>query len=301
MVTATIIDGRAIAAELRAEVAERVSALKKRGVQAGIAVVLVGDDPGSRSYVKAKAKACTEAGMYSETVELPNETTEHELSALIERLNNDDRVHGILLQLPIADHLDPDPFLMAVDLAKDVDGLHPINQGRLLAGQPGGPFPATPSGVLELLRRTGNDPAGKHVVVIGRSILVGRPVAMLLANKAEGANATVTLCHTGTKDLAAFTKQADIIVVAAGRPSTVTADMVKPGVVIIDVGTNRIEDSSRKRGWRIVGDADFEGLLEVASWITKVPGGVGPMTIAMLLQNTVEAAERSAGRKRPAG
>ncbi len=238
--------------------------------------------------------------MYSEVVQLPPETSEAELHAELSRLNRDDRVHGVLLQLPLPPHLDASQFLSAVDPAKDIDGLHPESLGRLMAGETEGPFPATPSGVLELLRRTGNAPSGKHVVVIGRSLLVGRPVAMLLANKSEGANATVTICHTGTKELHKFTKLADIIVVATGKPNTLTADMVKPGVVVIDVGTNRVEDATRQRGWRLVGDADFDGLVEVASWITKVPGGVGPMTIAILLSNTVRAAERLAGRKQSA-
>ena len=292
--TASIIDGRVIAADVRREVAERVATLVAQGTQPGLAVVMVGDDPGSVSYVTAKGKASAEAGMYSEVIQLPAAATSDELHGVIQRLNNDDRVHGILLQLPLPNELDARPFLLAIDPLKDVDGLHPINQGRLMAGDLEGPFPATPSGILELLRRTGNDPGGKHVVVIGRSLLVGRPVAMLLANKTKGANATVTMCHTGTTDLASFTRQADIIVVAAGHPNTVTADMVKPGVVIIDVGTNRVDDPSVEKGYRVCGDVLFDEVKEVAGAISPVPGGVGPMTITMLLANTVKAASLAA-------
>ena len=295
-VTATIIDGAAVAAEVREGLRARIDALASRGARPGLAVVLVGDDPGSVSYVTGKAKACAEIGIDSETFHLPAETSQAELLALIARLNRDERFHAILQQLPLPAQVDESVILDAIDPEKDADGLHPVNLGRLLRGETGGAIPCTPNGVLRLLEHAGIDPAGKHAVVVGRSTLVGRPLAVLLSNKAAGANATVTICHTGTKDLAAHTRAADILVVAAGRPGTVTADMVKPGAAVIDVGTNRIDDASRARGWRLVGDVDFAGAREVAGWITKVPGGVGPMTIAMLLVNTVGAAERSKTR-----
>lgn len=292
---ATRIDGTAIAAEIRAEVAERAARLRARGVTPGLAAVLVGDDPASISYVTAKAKACEEVGMASQTFRLPASTSQDELLTLISKLNADAAFHGILPQLPLPPQIDERRVLDTLSPAKDVDGLHPVNLGRLLRGETTGPIPCTPHGVLQLLARTGNDPAGKHVVVVGRSTLVGRPVAVILSNKAEGANATVTICHTGTRDLARHTREADILVVAAGRPKTITAEMVKPGAVVIDVGTNRIDDATRERGWRLVGDTDYAAVREVASFITPVPGGVGPMTIAMLLVNTVAAAEKAAG------
>ena len=290
--SAQIIDGTAIAADIRVEVKTRAAALAARGVTAGLAAVLVGDDPGSISYVSMKAKACEEAGIFSETFRLPSETGQAELLDLIARLNADTRFHAILPQLPLPPQIDERTIIDALDPRKDVDGLHPVNLGRLLRGQTDGAIPCTPNGVLQLLTRTGNDPAGKHVVVVGRSTLVGRPLAVLLSNKRTGANATVTICHTGTPDIGRHTREADIVVMAAGRPNTLRAEMVKPGAVVIDVGTNRIDAPERKRGWRMVGDADFEAVREVASWITPVPGGVGPMTIAMLLVNTVRAAER---------
>ena len=291
--TAQIIDGAAIAAEIRNEVAERVAEMLGYGLTPGLAVILVGDNPASISYVGAKAKACDEAGIFSETFHLPAETSQAEVLDLVARLNADARFHAILPQLPMPQQIDERTIIDAVDPRKDVDGLHPHNLGRLLRGELTGAIPCTPHGVLQLLRRTGNDPAGKHVVVVGRSTLVGRPLAVLLSNKEQGANATVTICHTGTPDIGRFTREADIVVMAAGRPNTLTAGMVRPGAVIIDIGTNRIDAPERKRGWRLVGDADFEAVKEVAGWITPVPGGVGPMTIAMLLENTVRAAERS--------
>lgn len=293
--TAQIIDGTAIAADLRADVALRAAACVARGVTPGLAAILVGDDAGSISYVAGKTKACAEAGIFSETFHLPAETTEARLLTLTARLNADSRFHGILPQLPLPPQINERAIIDSVDPAKDVDGLHPVNLGRLLRGQVDGALPCTPHGVLHMLSRTGNDPAGKNVVVVGRSTLVGRPLSVLLSNKAKGANATVTVCHTGTPDIGRYTREADIVVIAAGRPNTLTAEMVRKGVVVIDVGTNRIDDASRKRGWRLVGDADFEALREKASWLTPVPGGVGPMTIAMLLVNTVRAAERVAG------
>ena len=292
--TAAIIDGRAIAAELRAELADEVAALAARGVTPGLAAVLVGDDPGSVSYVTGKAEACAEIGIFSETIRLPADVPQAALLERIAALNADARFHAILQQLPLPAHIDERAVLDAIDPARDADGLHPANLGRLLRGETDGPIPCTPRGVMHLLARSGIDPAGKRAVVVGRSTLVGRPLAVLLANKAAGANATVTLCHTGTADLAAHTRDADVLVVAAGRPGTVTADMVKPGATVIDVGVNRIDDASRKRGWRLVGDVDFAGVSEVAGRITKVPGGVGPMTIVMLLANTIRAARLAA-------
>jgi methylenetetrahydrofolate dehydrogenase (NADP+)/methenyltetrahydrofolate cyclohydrolase len=295
-VTANLIDGAAIAAEIRLEVAARVAALRSRGIVPGLAAILVGEDPGSISYVTSKAKDAEEAGIFAETFRLPAGTPQEELLALVARLNADDRFHAILPQLPLPPHMDEHRVIDAMDPRKDADGLHPVNLGRLLRGETGGAIPCTPNGVMRMLSRTGNDPSGKHVVIVGRSTLVGRPLAVLLSNKAEGANATVTICHTRTPDIAAYTRTADIVVMAAGHPNTLTADMVRAGVVVIDVGTNRIEDPSRKRGWRLVGDADFPAIKEIASWITPVPGGVGPMTRAMLLVNTVRAAERSVNR-----
>ena len=293
--TAQIIDGKAIAAEIKAEVAARVAALRERGVTPGLAAILVGDDPASISYVAIKTRDCADAGILTETFHLPAETPQAELLAMVVRLKSDERFHGILPQLPLPRQINELAILDALPPSKDVDGLHPLNLGRLLRGETEGVWPCTPHGVLQMLTRTGNDPAGKHVVVVGRSTLVGRPLAVLLSNKAKGANATVTICHTGTPDIAKHTRLADIVVMAAGRPNTLTADMVRDGAVVIDVGTNRIDDPSRKRGWRLVGDADFAGIKEKASWITPVPGGVGPMTSAMLLVNTVNAAERAAG------
>ncbi len=292
--TAQIIDGNAIASEIRAGVAARVEALAARGITPGLAAILVGDNPGSISYVTMKREDAAEVGIFSETFRLPDTATEAEVLQLTAGLNADSRFHVILPQLPMPPQVDEHRVLDAMKPEKDADGLHPANLGKLLRGDLDGAVPCTPNGVMELLRRTGNDPAGKHVVVVGRSTLVGRPLAVLLSNKAEGANATVTICHTGTRDLASFTRQADVVVMAAGRPYTLTAAMVRPGAVVIDVGTNRIDAPERKRGWRIVGDVDFAAVSEVASWITPVPGGVGPMTRAMLLVNTVRAAERHA-------
>lgn len=295
-VTAQLLDGAAIASDIRIEVAAEAARLTAAGVQPGLAAVLVGDNPASVSYVSAKARACEEAGIFAETFHLPADTLHGDLLRLIRQLNADSRFHGILPQLPMPPQVDETAIIDAIDPAKDVDGLHPVNLGRLLRGDTSGAIPCTPHGVLQMLTRSGNNPEGKHVVVIGRSTLVGRPLAVLLSNKAAGANATVTICHTGTPDLGVHTRQADIVIVAAGRPKTVTADMIRPGAVVIDVGTNRIDDPSRQRGWRLVGDADFPAVKEVASWITPVPGGVGPMTIAMLLVNTVRAAGRVASR-----
>ncbi len=291
---ATIIDGQAIAAEVRRELEGRVAALKARGVTPGLAAVLVGDNPASISYVRGKAKACAEVGIDAETVRLPADISEEALLGTIADLNADPRFHGIIVQLPLPPHLDGDRATRAVAPEKDADGLHPLNLGLLMRGE-GVLLPATPSGVQQLLVRSGHDPAGKHVVIAGRSNLVGKPLANILMQKAPGANATVTVCHTGTPDLAAVTRRADILVAAMGRPRAITADMVRPGAVVIDVGINRVDDPTRRTGYRLVGDVDFEAVAAVAGAITPVPGGVGPMTVAMLLVNTVTAAERQSG------
>ena len=290
--TATVIDGRLMAEEIRGEVAEGARVLKERtGVTPGLAAVLVGEDPASAVYVRNKRRACDEAGMFSETIELPSETTQAELVGVVERLNADERFHGILVQLPLPPHIEEREVILAVSPDKDVDGMHPINSGRLLEGNPRF-LPATPAGVQQMLVRSGNDPGGKHVVVLGRSNIVGKPLAALLMQKAPGANATVTVCHTATRNTAELTRQADIIVAAIGRPRALTADMTPEGAVVIDVGINRVEDATRKAGYRLVGDVDYDAVAEKASAITPVPGGVGPMTIAMLLANTLRAAER---------
>ena len=292
---AEIINGNEIAKQVRAEVAEGVDALKaSAGVQPGLAVVLVGDDPASAVYVRNKGRAAEEAGIYSETYRLPQETPQDEVVALVRQLNADDRFHGILVQLPLPPQVDEEAVLLTIDPAKDVDGLHPFNLGRLAAGNPTF-VPCTPAGVKEMLVRTGHDPAGRHVVVCGRSNIVGKPVSLLLLQKAAGANATVTVCHTGTRDLGAITRQGDILIAAAGRAEFITADMVKEGAVVIDVGINRVDDATRERGYRLTGDVDFGPVSETASAITPVPGGVGPMTIAMLLRNTLQSARRAAG------
>ena len=287
---ATTIDGNAIAAEIRGEVAARVRAhVDSGGAVPHLTAVLVGDDAASATYVRNKARACAEAGIDARTLTPSADISQDALLNIVRELNADPAVSGILVQLPLPPHIDERAITEAVDPDKDVDGLHPINLGRLVQGQPH-LVPATPAGVQQILLRTGNDPAGKRVVVVGRSTLVGKPLALLLGQKAEGANATVTLAHTGTTDLGAVAREADILVVAAGRPNTVTAEMVRPGAVVIDVGTNRVDDATRKRGWRLTGDVEFEGVSQVAGAITPVPGGVGPMTIAMLLVNTLRAA-----------
>lgn len=288
--SAVIIDGKQVAADVRADVAKKVAELKARGIEACLAVILVGENPASVSYVTGKQKALAEVGMKDRSVHLPESTSESELLKLIDQLNADPTVHGILVQLPLPKHINEDKVIMAISPEKDVDGFHPVNVGNMLIGRPGY-LPCTPHGVIVLLRKAGIETSGKHAVVIGRSNIVGKPVAALLARK--DVNCTVTMCHTGTKNMAEITRQADIIVVASGRPHTLTADMVKEGAVVIDVGVNRIPDSSKKSGFRLVGDCDFDDLKEKTSFITPVPGGVGPMTIAMLMNNTLEAAERS--------
>ena len=292
---ATVLDGKRMAEEIRAEVADGVRALRERsGVTPGLAAALVGDDPASAVYVRNKRLACGEAGMFSETFSLPRETSQEDLLRLVRELNADSRFHGILLQLPLPAHINVREAILAVDPDKDVDGMHPVNGGRLLEGNPRF-LPATPAGVQQMLVRSGNDPGGKHVAILGRSNIVGKPLAVLLMQKAAGANATVTVCHTGTPDAGAITRRADIVVAAVGKPRALTADMVADGAVVIDVGINRVEDASRKTGYRLVGDVDYEAVAEKASAISPVPGGVGPMTIAMLLTNTLRAARFAAG------
>ena len=289
--TATIIDGKLMAEQIRAEIADGVARLKETaGVTPGLAAVLVGDDPASAVYVRNKRRACDEAGMFSDTLQLPAETSQDELIDVVRRLNDDSRFHGILVQLPLPPHIEERDVILAIDPDKDVDGMHPVSGGRLLAGAPRF-LPATPAGVQQMLVRSGNDPGGKHVVVVGRSNIVGKPLALLLMQKAPGANATVTVCHTGTPNTADLTRQADVVVAAIGRPRALTADMVRDGAVVIDVGINRVDDPTRKTGYRLVGDVDYDAVAEKASAITPVPGGVGPMTIAMLLANTLRAAE----------
>ncbi len=287
--TATIIDGTAIAQQVRDEVAERVRTLASRGVEPGLAVVLVGEDPASVSYVRGKTRDAAAVGMRSETIRMPAEVTQAELLRLVNGLNDDPGWHGVLVQLPLPAHIDERAITEAVVPEKDVDGLHPVNVGRLFRGEPGF-LSCTPHGVIQMLLRSGHDPAGKHVVVCGRSNLVGKPLAGLLMQKRRGGNATVTVCHTGTPDIGVYTRQADILVAVMGRPRTITADMVREGAVVIDVGVNAIPDPTKKSGQRLVGDVDFDSVAQKAAAITPVPGGVGPMTRAMLLWNTVIAA-----------
>lgn len=286
--SATIIDGKAIAAQVRGEVAEKVSTLKAKGITPCLAVILVGENPASVSYVTGKQKALAEVGMADRSLHLPESTTEEELIKIIDDLNKDTAVHGILVQLPLPEHINEEKILLAIDPEKDVDGFHPMNVGNLVIGKKAF-LPCTPHGIIVLLEKMGIETSGKHAVVIGRSNIVGKPVSLLLARKET--NCTVTICHTGTKNMAEMTRQADILIAATGRPHTVTKDMVKPGAVVIDVGVNRIPDDTKKSGFRLTGDCDYADLLETASFITPVPGGVGPMTIAMLMFNTLESAE----------
>lgn len=286
--SATIIDGKAIAEEVKSDVAAKVAQLKSKGVTPCLAVILVGENPASVSYVTGKRKALEEAGMMDKSVILPENTTEEEVLDLIAKLNSDKFVHGILVQLPLPKHINEEKVIMAIDPSKDVDGFHPVNVGNLVIGKKSF-LPCTPHGILVLLEKMNINTNGANAVVIGRSNIVGKPVALLLARREY--NATVTICHTGTKNLAEITKQADILIAAVGKPNTVTADMVKPGATVIDVGVNRIPDSTKKNGFRLCGDVDFESVKEVASYITPVPKGVGPMTIAMLIYNTLEACE----------
>ncbi|MDP6156590.1 MAG: tetrahydrofolate dehydrogenase/cyclohydrolase catalytic domain-containing protein [Candidatus Thermoplasmatota archaeon] len=296
--TAEIISGRVIGNQIREELTAEVTKLKEEhNITPGLAVVLVGEDPASVSYVTAKGRACESAGVFEETIRLPADTPEQEILDLVEKLNDDDRFHGILVQLPLPKHVNEEKVLLKIDPDKDVDGFHPMNVGRMVVGKPTF-LPCTPHGIQELLMRSGNGPEGKHVVIVGRSNIVGKPMMNILVQKAVGANATVSVCHTRTKDMAAITRQADIIIVAAGVPEMITADMVSDGVVVIDVGVNRVgmKPSIKTPGKMVAdlrGDVDFEGVKEKASFITPVPGGVGPMTITMLLKNTVESAKKT--------
>ncbi|MGD2070691.1 MAG: bifunctional methylenetetrahydrofolate dehydrogenase/methenyltetrahydrofolate cyclohydrolase FolD [Gemmatimonadota bacterium] len=289
--SATLIDGRKIAAEIRAEIADRVARLAdEEGLVPGLATVLVGDDPASHTYVRMKNKAAGQLGIHSRQITLPEDTPEDELLGLVEGLNADPEIHGILVQSPVPGHIDEEKVLLAIDPAKDVDGFHPFNVGLLATGSEDVLKPCTPWGIVEMLLRTGHDPSGKHAVIVGRSNIVGRPMASLLLRKAPGGNATVTVAHSRTPDLGEHTRRADILIVAVGRPHTVSGDMVKEGAVVIDVGSNRIDAPDTEKGYRYVGDVEFDDVKEVASAITPVPGGVGPMTITMLLSNTVDAA-----------
>jgi len=291
---ARVIDGKAIAAEIRSEVQVSVSSLTSdTGIVPGLAVVLVGDNPASQVYVRNKQKSASEIGMNPMDIKFHQDVDSDTIESKLDELNRDENVHGILVQLPLPDHLDEKSIIRRINPMKDVDGLHPENVGLLLAGTPRF-VPATPAGIQELLIRTNNNPSGKHVVVCGRSDIVGKPISALLFQKDRAANATVTICHTGTKDMSAFTRQADILIAAVGMPELITSDMVSDGVVVIDVGINRKPDLSRKSGYKLVGDVEYIGVSGKASAITPVPGGVGPMTIAMLLYNTMKAAKLTA-------
>jgi methylenetetrahydrofolate dehydrogenase (NADP+) / methenyltetrahydrofolate cyclohydrolase len=288
---AELIDGRAIAKRIRDDAAARAKKLAEKGVKPGLAVVLVGEDPASVVYTSSKAKAAEEAGMFSVNLRLPADTSEADLLNRVDELNSNPNVHGILVQMPLPKQIDPDIVIRRIDPAKDVDGFHPVNVGKMLIGERDGFIPCTPAGIQVLLRESGVRTPGKNCVVIGRSNIVGKPMAALMVQDNENANCTVTVCHRHTADLQDETRRADILIVAAGRAGMVKGAMVKPGAVVIDVGTNRIADPRSKTGTRLVGDVDFDSVREVASKITPVPGGVGPMTIAMLMANTVRAAE----------
>jgi methylenetetrahydrofolate dehydrogenase (NADP+) / methenyltetrahydrofolate cyclohydrolase len=293
-----LIDGRAIARQLQDELAQRVSALKARGIQPGLAFVRVGEDPASKVYVGRKEKACSDLGLYSETHVLPEQTSEAELLKLLDRLNVDPRLHGILVQAPLPNHIRQATVYSSVRPEKDVDGFHPVNVGKLMLGDPSGFLPCTPAGIRELLARSNVPLSGAEVVVLGRGNIVGKPMAAMLCQKEKHANATVTLCHSATRDVAGHCRRADIIVAAIGVAEFVKADMVRPGAVVVDVGVNRVADPAAKTGSRLVGDVDFARVQPIAGKITPNPGGVGPMTIAMLMQNTVRAAELSGREKR---
>ena len=293
--TAEIISGKKVSREMKQQMKEEVAGLKdKHGLVPGLAVVLVGDDPASVSYVKGKRRACQKVGIDSKVYQFESDMSQENLLSIIQDLNDDASVNGILVQLPLPSHISENTVLNSISPEKDVDGLHPVNLGRMLRGEDSF-LPCTPHGIQQLLTRSGVAVEGKHVVIVGRSTLVGKPLAAILLRKGRGANATITLCHTGTGDLASFTRQADILVVAAGRPGTVTGDMVTKGVVVVDVGVNRVDDPSSKKGYRLVGDVDFESVAEKADAITPVPGGVGPMTITMLLHNTIWSARKTHG------
>ncbi len=287
---AEIIDGKLIASEIREELAKEVETLKAKGITPGLGVILVGLDPASMSYVTAKERACDALGLYSENIKLPAETTEEELLALVKEMNNNPKIDGILVQLPLPKHIDTDKVIMAIHPSKDVDGFHPESIGKMLMGKDTF-LPCTPHGIIKLLLHSNVKVEGANVVVVGRSNIVGKPVANLLLNKSEGGNATVTVCHSRTRNMAEITKRADILIAAIGKAEFITSDMIKDGAVVIDVGVNRVEDSTKKRGYRLVGDVEFKTAVEKASKITPVPGGVGPMTITMLMYNTVQSAK----------
>ncbi|MDF2773944.1 MAG: folD [Geminicoccaceae bacterium] len=293
--SATLIDGVAIGRRVRENVALEVARLKEKGVVPGLSVVLVGDDPASAVYVRSKAKACEQAGMRGETIRMSADTSEAALLDEIDALNEDSRVHGILVQMPLPRHMAADKVIRRIRPEKDVDGFHPVNVGKLLIGERDGFVPCTPAGAVELLVQSGVDTRGKDAVVVGRSNIVGKPMAALLMQDAPGGNATVTVCHSRTADLASHTRRADIVIAAIGRPEMITGDMLKPGAVVIDVGINRVNDATVPKGYRLVGDVHFASARKVASLITPVPGGVGPMTIAMLMKNTLRAATQIAG------
>jgi len=290
-----LIDGKRIAADIRREVKEDVDKLKEKGVTPGLAVVLVGDNPASAVYVRMKAKACEEAGIYSRVIRLPAETSQGELEAVVDELNTDGDIHGMLVQLPLPEQIRESHIINRIDPSKDVDGFHPVTVGRMVIGDPCAFRPATPAGVIELLMRSGNDPAGKRVTIVGRSNIVGRPLAILLSQKMKGGNATVTLAHSRTPELSTVLREGDILVAAIGVPEFVKAESVKPGAVVIDVGVNRVDDPGSEKGYKLVGDVAFDEVFEVCSAITPVPGGVGPMTIAMLLTNCIKAARAISG------
>jgi methylenetetrahydrofolate dehydrogenase (NADP+)/methenyltetrahydrofolate cyclohydrolase len=294
--TARLLDGAALGRQIRAEVAAEVAELLGRGTRPGLAVILVGEDPASQVYVRSKGKACEEAGMTSVTHRLPDTTTQDELLHLIEQVNADPAIHGLLVQLPLPKHINTDLVLRRVSPDKDVDGFHPVNVGKLVLGDPTGFRPATPYGVQQMLVRSGIETKGANAVILGRSTIVGRPMAGLLLKDGPGGNATVTVCHSRSRDLPAITRNADILIAAIGKPRFVTGDMIKPGAVVVDVGINRVDDPAAAKGYRLVGDVDFEAAKDIASAITPVPGGVGPMTIAMLLVNTLQAARMSIGQ-----
>lgn len=293
--SARILDGAALAVEIQAEVTSHVARLARRRIVPGLTVVLVGEDPASQMYVRAKGRACVAAGIRSDTIALPVDTTEAALFRVIDRLNDDPKVHGILCQLPLPPHIDADQVLRRIDPHKDVDGFHPTNVGKLVLGDPTAFIPATPFGIQEMLRRSDIPTRGANAVVVGRSTIVGRPMANLLVQSGPGGDATVTICHSRTRDLNAVCRTADILIVAIGRANFIGVDAVKPGATVIDVGINRVEDPTHPKGYRVVGDVDFEAVREVAGAITPVPGGVGKMTIAMVLSNTVKAAELQQG------
>jgi methylenetetrahydrofolate dehydrogenase (NADP+)/methenyltetrahydrofolate cyclohydrolase len=290
--SAKLIDGTAIGQAMRRELSAEIAALKAQGITPGLAAVLVGENPASATYVRMKGKACDEAGLYHETLERPTDMSEADLLALVDRLNADPKIHGILVQLPLPKHINAARVLLRIDPRKDVDGFHPVNVGKVSTGDPSGFRPATPYGVQQLLLRSGVETTGAHAVIVGRSNIVGRPMAALLLQDGPGGNATVTVCHSRTRNIGAVTREADILIVAMGKPEFVTGDMIRPGAVVIDVGVNRVDDPAAKKGYRLVGDVKFDEAAQVASAITPVPGGVGPMTITMLLVNTVQAARQ---------